>query len=112
MCEGERKMKDALMYILIKLTYVHVWIIIFAVLLVIAMIYFVIHAPKEEREGSESVITSDDLLKDVNKEREAQGLHEIPAVNSRSGGNTFARLDKSFSSVPDFFMKLFGKGKK
>ncbi len=104
-------MKDVLMWILIKLTYVHVWIIIFAVLVAIAMIYFMIHPPKDECEGSEDIVTSKDLLKNVNDEREKQGLHEIPAVNSRSASNTYARLDKSFSSVPDFFKKLFS-GKK
>lgn len=105
-------MKDILMSILIKLTYVHVWIIIFAVIIAIAMVYFIIRPPKEDSEGIDGVVASDDLLRDVNKERESQGLHEIPAVNSRSASNTYARLDKSFSSVPDFFMKLFGKGKK
>ena len=102
-------MKDVLMWILIKLTYVHVWIIILAVIFTIAMIYFMIHPPKDEREGSNDIVTSKELLKNVNDEREKQGLHEIPAVNSRSASNTYARLDKSFSSVPDFFKKLFSK---
>ena len=61
----------------------------------------------EDTPRTERVIASNDLLNEVNEEREKQGLHEIPAVNSRSGGNTYARLDKSFKSVPDFFMKLF-----
>jgi hypothetical protein len=39
-------MKDVLMWILIKLTYVHVWIIILAVIFTIAMIYFMIRPPK------------------------------------------------------------------
>ena len=78
----------------------------------IAMVYFFIKWPKEDGEGNGNVVTSDDLLLDVNTEREKEGLHEIPAVNSRSSGtNTYARLDKSFSSVPDFFMKLFGNGR-
>ena len=61
----------------------------------------------EDTPRTERVITSNDLLNEVNEEREKQGLHEIPAVNSRSGGNTYARLDKSIKSVPDFFVKLF-----
>ena len=61
----------------------------------------------EDTPRTERVITSNDLLNEVNEEREKQGLHEIPAVNSRSGGNTYARLDKSFKNVPDFFIKLF-----
>ena len=77
---------------------------------VIAMVYFFIKRPKEDGEGNENVVTSDDLLRDVNTEREKEGLHEIPAVNSRSSGtNTYARMDKSFNSVPDFFRKLFLK---
>lgn len=84
---------------------------VFLVLAVIALVYFFIKRPKEDDEGAESVITSKDLLNEVNEDREKQGLHEIPAVNSRSGGNTYARLDKSFKSVPDFFVKLFGKEK-
>ena len=77
---------------------------------VIAMVYFFIKRPKEDGEEAENVVTSDDLLRDVNADREREGLHEIPAVNSRSAGtNTYARLDKSFNSVPDFFRKLFSK---
>lgn len=104
-------MKDVLMYILIKLTYVHVWIIIFAVIVVIAMIYFMIHPPKEDSEEIGSVVTTKGLLREVNEEREKQGLHEVPEINSASGASTgtMARKDKSFKSVPDFFIKLFSK---
>ena len=80
---------------------------VFLVLAVIAMVYFFIKRPKEDREGTVSVVTSRDLLDEINEERKEQGLHEIPEVNSRSGGNTFARLDDSFKNVPDFFAKLF-----
>ena len=82
---------------------------VFLVLAVIAMVYFFIKRPKEDREGTVSVVTSRDLLDEINEERKEQGLHEIPEVNSRSGGNTFARLDDSFKNVPDFFAKLFSK---
>jgi len=108
--KGGGKMKEMLMWVLIKLTYVHVWIILFAVIAVIAMIYFFIKRPREDAEGTEHTVSSKDLLDEINEERKEQGLHEIPAVNSRSSGtNTYARLDKSFSSVPDFFIKLFSK---
>jgi hypothetical protein len=43
------------------------------------------------------------------------GLYEIPEHNEAAGANTgkLARMDKSFSSVPDFFWKLiFGRDKK
>lgn len=79
------------------------------VLAIIAMVYFFIKRPKEEDEGEESVVTSRDLLNNINEDRQKKGLHEIPEVNSKSGGNTYARLDKSFKSVPDFFVKLFSK---
>ena len=81
------------------------------ILAVLAMLYFFINRPKEDSEDTEPVITSRDLLHDINEEREKQGLYELPEVNSRSGGNVYARLDKSFSSVPDFFIKLFSKKK-
>ena len=104
-------MKDMVMWLLIKLTYVHVWIIIIAVILTLVMIYFMIHPPKEDSEGVESVSTTKTMLKDVNEEREKQGLHQVPEINSASGANTgaMARKDKSFNSVPDFFVKLFSK---
>ena len=106
-------MKDVLTYVLIKLTYVHVWIIIFAVIVTIAMIYFMIRPPKEDSDSVESVVTTKGLLKEVNEEREKQGLHSVPEVNSASGASTgtLARRDKSFKSVPDFFIKLFSKKK-
>ena len=87
------------------------WRGVMLVLAVPVMIYFFINRPKEDNEDTEPVVTSRDLLHDINEEREKQGLYELPEVNSRSGGNTFARLDKSFNSVPDFFIKLFSKKK-
>ena len=88
------------------------WRGVFLIPVAVAMIYFFIKRPKEDEEAEDSVVTSRDLLDGVNAEREKQGLHEIPEVNSRSGGNTFARLDQSFTSVPDFFKKMFSKRKK
>ena len=38
----------------------------------------------EDTPRTERVITSNDLLNEANEEREKQGLHEIPAVNSRT----------------------------
>ena len=36
--------------------------------------------------------------------------HELPPVNPINGGtSTLARKDRSWSSVPDFFWKLFKK---
>ena len=88
------------------------WRGVFVIPAAIAMVYFFFNRSEDEREGAENVVTSNDLLRDVNAEREKEGLHEIPAVNGRSAGtNTYARLDKSFNSVPDFFIKLFSKKK-
>ena len=54
------------------------------------------------------IITSKDLHKKLNEERKKKGLNSMPAINPRGGGTgTIARRDKSWSSVPDFFKKLF-----
>ncbi|MBR4861719.1 MAG: hypothetical protein IKU09_05915 [Firmicutes bacterium] len=89
---------------------------IFAVLLFLVMIFFFINRPKADtpQESNEKVaITTEDLRGQMNREREREGLYELPAINSRSGGNSYARMDTSFKSVPDFFRQLiFGKNKK
>ena len=53
-------------------------------------------------------MTTKEMLQDVNDEREKEGLHQIPEINSASGASTgtLARKDNSISSVPDFFKKL------
>ena len=64
-----------------------------------------------EKDASESVIRSRDLLDDVNRERESRGEATLPSVNTVQGTstNTLARRDHSWSSVPDFFIKMFRK---
>lgn len=91
--------------------------VLFAVLLVLVMLYFIINRPKEDKpdDSGKVAITTRDMLHDVNKERREQGLYEIPELNTAAGANTgnLARRDNSFKSVPDFFRKLiFGKNKK
>ena len=63
------------------------------------------------KDKEKDIITSADLHQEVNAERQKVGLHEIPAINSRSGGNSYARMDKSFKSAPDFFRQMFKKEK-
>ena len=60
-------------------------------------------------EDKEKIITSEALRQELNAERQKEGLHEMPAINSRSGGNSYARMDKSFKSAPDFFRRMFKK---
>ena len=62
-------------------------------------------------EENETVISSKDLHASMNRERAAKGEDNIPAINTVQGASTsnLARRDHSWSSVPDFFIKLFRK---
>ena len=57
----------------------------------------------------DKVISSKDLHEDMNRERAAKGEDNIPAINTVQGASTsnLARRDHSWSSVPDFFIKMF-----
>ena len=74
---------------------------------------------KYEREEKEmktdnGPVSSKDLHKEMNIERKNRGDGELPAINTVTGvsTNNLARRDKSWSSVPDFFIKLIrGKHK-
>lgn len=61
-------------------------------------------------EKNDQIICSADLHRQFNEERKRQGLEEIPAgltsCSCGSSGN-LARKDKSWSSVFDFFQKMF-----
>ena len=59
----------------------------------------------------DSVITSNDLHNSMNRERTAKGEAPLPSINNVQGAssNNLARRDHSWSSVPDFFIKLFRK---
>ena len=54
-------------------------------------------------------VGSKDLHEAMNRERKAKGETTIPSINNVQGAssNTLARRDHSWSSVPDFFIKLF-----
>ena len=60
----------------------------------------------EEKETGP--VSSAALHEAVNRERKAKGESEIPAINNVGSvsTNNLARRDKSWSSVPDFFIKM------
>ena len=58
------------------------------------------------------IYTSKNLHDELNAERKRNGQEEIPAINALRGGTgTIARKDKSWGSVPGFFVNLFKKKK-
>ena len=61
-------------------------------------------------ERDDKIICSADLHRQFNEERKRQGLEEIPSgltsCSCGSSGN-LARKDKSWTSIPDFFKKMF-----
>lgn len=64
------------------------------------------------KEGVDNaVISSRDLHESMNRERKAKGESTLPSINNVQGvsSNNLARRDHSWSSVPDFFIKLFRK---
>ena len=66
-----------------------------------------------EKDNSK-IYTSKSLAKELNEERKAKGLYELPEVNCVKGGNTsvYARKEKSFKSAVDFYNQLIKSGKK
>ena len=62
-------------------------------------------------KDGETVITSRDLHNSMNRERKSKGEATLPSINNVQGvsSNNLARRDHSWSSVPDFFIKLFRK---
>ncbi|MDO4396211.1 MAG: hypothetical protein Q4C51_05455 [Clostridia bacterium] len=59
------------------------------------------------------IYNSEELYKELNEERAREGKAEMPMVNPCPGGstNSIAQKDKSWSSVPDFFVKMFKRKK-
>ena len=57
---------------------------------------------------TDDVTTSKDLHEQMNRENEREGKTPTPAINATMGtsSNNLARRDHSWSSVPDFFIKL------
>lgn len=59
---------------------------------------------------NDKIYTSKGLHDELNAERKRKGESEIPAINALRGGtSTIARKDKSWGSVPEFFVHLFKK---
>ena len=60
-------------------------------------------------KDDESPTSSRDLHDSMNRERKAKGEATLPAINNVQGAssNNLARRDHSWSSVPDFIIKLF-----
>ena len=64
-----------------------------------------------EPEDDDTIISSEYLHEKVNEERKREGKTTVQAINTIGGTSTnnLARKDKSWNSVPDFFIKM-GKG--
>ncbi|MBR0128061.1 MAG: zf-HC2 domain-containing protein [Firmicutes bacterium] len=65
------------------------------------------------KDDADRAISSKDLHASMNREREARGEASLPAINNVQGAssNTLARRDHSWSSVPDFFIKMIRRKK-
>jgi len=58
----------------------------------------------------DKIYTSKSLQEEMNAERMLEGKEPLPAINPLRGGTgTLARKDRSWKSVPDFFLKAFKK---
>ena len=62
----------------------------------------------EKIDKKRESVNSMELHAEMNEERKRQGDPSLPAINTVGGvsTNNLARKDKSWSSVPDFFLKL------
>lgn len=58
-----------------------------------------------DKKDPNAVFNSKILHEEFAKEREKKGLYSMQASNNGEG--RLARKDKSWSSIPDFFVKLF-----
>ncbi len=69
---------------------------------------------QRKEKKSDEITTSRDLHEQMNRENEKEGKTTIPAINATMGtsSNNLARRDHSWSSVPDFFIKLIKREKK
>lgn len=60
---------------------------------------------KSAKNKDEKIYSSSELHKELNRERNLNGLEDVPAVNPRSSTNVFATKDKSYKNAFDFFKK-------
>lgn len=89
------------------------------IVLVLAILFFVgvpiaiaiagFPGSKSKDDDLGNVISSRDLHDSMNRERASKGEPSLPSINTVQGvsSNNLARRDHSWSSVPDFFVKLF-----
>lgn len=67
----------------------------------------------KEKKVDNTIYSSEHLRGKLNEERQREGLGEVFAVNPKGcGASNYARKDESYSSVPNFFYKVFFKRKK
>ena len=67
-------------------------------------------SPNMSSFDQDKIYTSKSLLQEMNEERAWKGESPLPAINPLRGGTgTLARKDRSWKSVPDFFIKAFKK---
>lgn len=58
-------------------------------------------------KSDKKIVTSQTLQTELNEERKREGKDSLPAINSgQCSTNTYALRDKSWKSVPDFFIQL------
>ncbi len=97
---------------LLNIPFGFITILIIAVAVIILVIIYLI-APKKETQKEEPedyYASSRTLTDELNEERKKEGKYTIEPINAASvtTGN-YARKDKSYSNVIDFFVKLFKK---
>ena len=83
---------------------------VFLVLAVIAMVYFFIKRPKEDHEGAESVVTSRDLLDDINDERKEQEMLQVylqPRTDDNVGKDVPEHTQEEIAAAIDAIKKEF-----
>ena len=66
-----------------------------------------------DKKTDKTNYTSAELTKELNEERKEKGLYEIPEINTGlANTGEYAKRDKSFANVTDFFIKLAKREKK
>ena len=89
-------------------------ILIFVGMPVAMAIGGVMGSGEEDNAKAGQPLRSSDLHEQMNRERREKGEAELPSINTVQGTSTnnLARRDHSWSSVPDFFVKLVRGNKK
>lgn len=77
-------------------------ILIIGIVLVLAGIGGAVGVRSGEKD--EKIVNSQELHEEMNEKRRQEGKPSLTAINGDT--NTYARKDKSWNSVPDFFIQL------